>query len=111
MSVRVSSNSHVREGVQGAGLVGLGKLNLRKSNSLALPGARLGLDGITLYLQRFLDKMDLSLGLLVNTGTGLLGKSVKRRKSLCIISHLFVRISCTVGRHLVKWMHSGVGLS
>ena len=71
----------------------------------------MGSHGVALYLQRFFDKMDLILGLLVKTGAGLLGKSVMRLKSLCMIRHLFARISCTKGRHLVNWTHNGVGLS
>ena len=91
--------------------MGLGWLIFRKSNSLALFGVKLTLEGGKLYLQRFLDKIDLSLGLLVNIGVGLWGKSVKSRKSLYIFFHLSVRIFCTVGWHLINWMHSGVGLS
>ena len=91
--------------------MGLGRLTLRNSKSLALSGVKLGSDGVTLYLQRFFDKMDLSLGLLVKTGAGLLGYNVMSRKSLYVVFHLFVSISCTVGRSLVNWMHSGVGLS
>ena len=52
----------------------LGWLNFKNSNSLALSCVKLGLDGAKLNLQRFCDRMDLSLGLLVNTGAGLSGK-------------------------------------
>ena len=76
----------------GLGLVGLGWLNLRKSKSAAWSGVKLGLVGGKLNLQRFLDKMDLSLGLLVKVGVGLLGKRVNSLKSLYVILHLFVRI-------------------
>lgn len=78
-------------------LVALGQLNFRKLKSLALSGVRLGLDGTILNLQRFLERIDLSFGLLVNTGEGELGKSVKSLKSLNIILHLLLRISWTVG--------------
>ena len=47
----------------------------------------------------------------MNTGAGLLGKSVMSRKPLCVIFHLFVSTSCIVGWHLVNSMHSGVSLS
>ena len=77
--------------------MGLGQLNLRNLNCLALFGAKFGLDGEMLCMQRFLDRKDLSLGLLVNTEAGGLGKRVKSLKSLCIVFHLSVRISCIVG--------------
>ena len=55
--------------------------------------------------------MDLSLGLLVKTGAGLFGKTVVSLKSLYMIFHLFVSISCIEGRHLVNSTDSVVGLS
>ena len=55
----------------------LGWLNFNNSNSLALSRVKLGLDGTKLNLQHFFDRMDLSLGLLMNTGAGLSGKASK----------------------------------
>ena len=63
-------------------------MNFKKLNFLALSGAKLGLDGGILCLQRFLDSMDLIFGLLVNAREGELGKSVMSLKSLHIIFHL-----------------------
>lgn len=78
-------------------LLGLGQLNLRNSNCLALFGARFGLDGVMLCVHLFLDRKDFSLVLLLNIGAGGLGKRVISLKSLRIIFHLSVRISCIVG--------------
>lgn len=92
-------------------LGGLGQLNFKKLNSLALSGDRLGLDGGILCLHRFFDSTDLIFGLLVNTGEGGLGKSVRSLKSFHMRFHLFLRICFTEGLHCVYLMHNGVGLS
>ena len=57
-------------------VMGLGQLNLRNSNCLALLGAKFGLDGAMLYVHLFLERIDLSLPLLLNTGAGGLGNRV-----------------------------------
>ena len=80
-------------------IMGLGQLNLRNSNGLALFGAKFGLDGAILCVHLFLDRKDLSLALLLNIGAGGLGKRVRSLKSLRIIFHLSIRISCIVGLH------------
>lgn len=92
-------------------MIGLGQLNLRNSNCLALFGAKFGLDGVTLCTHLFLDRKDFSLVLLLKTGAGGLGKRVRSLKSLRIFFHLSVRISCIVGLHRAKSMHNGVRLS
>ena len=86
-------------------------LNFKNSNSLSLSGVRWGSSDMALYLQCFLNTMDLNLCILVKTGVGLLWKSIMSRKSLCIIFHLFVRISRIVGWYSVNLTHRGVGLS
>ena len=58
--------------------MGLGQLNLRDLNCLALLGAKFGLDWAVLCVGLFfLDRKDLSLALLLNTGARALGKRVK----------------------------------
>ena len=90
---------------------GLGLLNFKNPKSLTLSMVRLGSDGMALYLQCFFDMIDLSLGLLVKIGVGLIGKGTMSLKSLCIIFHRFFSISCIGGLNLVNWTQSGVGLS
>ena len=77
--------------------MGLGQLNLRKLNALALFGARFGSDGKMSYVCLFIDKMDFIFFLLVNIGKGISGKSVISLKSLYIKLHLLARISCILG--------------
>ena len=67
--------------------------------------------GTALYLQCFLNKMDLNFGILVKSVVGLLGKSVMSRKSWCVIFNIFVRISRIAGWYSVNLTHCGVNLS